>query len=85
MGADGPLHRRHTNQNYGKPSWDGCGRDYNTVTSLSSPAHSAAIKLSGSISPNLLLEASMNYDGNGADIVPSANTNLPSAWTVAPV
>ncbi|HVZ84433.1 MAG TPA: carboxypeptidase-like regulatory domain-containing protein, partial [Terracidiphilus sp.] len=38
---------------------------YNTVTSvLDNPSNSAALKLSGTISPNLLLEASFNYDGN---------------------
>ena len=70
----------HQNQNYGKPELGWCGCDYNTLTSiLSSPAHSATAKLTGAIKPNLLLEVSMNYDGNGADIVPSANTFLPSA------
>ena len=74
------------NQNEGKPELGWCGCDYNTLTSiLSSPSHSAAIKLNGTISPNLLVEASINYDGNGIDITPSANTFLPSGWTVAPV
>ena len=59
---------------------------YNTLTSvISSPSHSAAIKLSGAITPNLLVEAGFNYDGNQIDIVPSSNSFLPSAWTVAPV
>jgi hypothetical protein len=74
------------NQNYGNPELGWCGCNYNTLTSiLSSPAHSATAKLAGAIKSNLLLEASMNYDGNGADIMPSANTFLPSTWTVAPV
>jgi hypothetical protein len=76
----------HQNQNYGQPELGWCGCNYNTLTSiLSSPAHSATAKLTGAIKPNLLLEVSMNYDGNGADITPSANTFLPSSWTVAPV
>ncbi|MGA2755249.1 MAG: carboxypeptidase-like regulatory domain-containing protein [Terracidiphilus sp.] len=76
----------HQNQNYGQPELGWCGCNYNTLTSiLSSPAHSATAKLTGAIRPNLLLEVSMNYDGNGADIVPSANTFLPSTWTVQPV
>ncbi len=76
----------HQNQNYGNPELGWCGCNYNTLTSiLSSPAHSATAKLTGAIKPNLLLEVSMNYDGNGADIVPSANTFLPSTWTVSPV
>jgi hypothetical protein len=76
----------HQNQNYGQPELGWCGCNYNTLTSiLASPAHSATAKLTGAIRPNLLLEVSMNYDGNGADIVPSANTFLPSTWTVQPV
>jgi hypothetical protein len=76
----------HQNQNYGKPELGWCGCDYNTLTSiLSSPAHSATMKLTGAIKPNLLLEVSINYDGNGADITPSANSFLPSTWSVAPV
>ena len=76
----------HQNQTYGQPELGWCGCDYRTLQSiLSSPAHSATAKLTGQLKPNLLLEASMNYDGNGADIVPSANTFLPSTWTVAPV
>jgi hypothetical protein len=76
----------HQNQNYGQPELGWCGCNYNTLTSiLASPAHSATAKLTGAIKPNLLLEVSMNYDGNGADIKPSANTFLPSTWTVAPV
>jgi hypothetical protein len=76
----------HQNQNYGNPELGWCGCNYNTLTSiLASPAHSATAKLTGAIKSNLLVEVSMNYDGNGADIVPSANTFLPSGWTVAPV
>jgi len=76
----------HQNQNYGNPELGWCGCNYNTLTSiLASPAHSATAKLTGAIKSNLLLEVSMNYDGNGADIVPSANTFLPSTWTVSPV
>jgi hypothetical protein len=71
--------------NFGNPELGWCWCSYNTLTSiLNSPAHSAAIKLTGSISNNLLLEASFNYDGNGADISPSPNTFLPSTWSVAP-
>jgi len=81
------------NQNYGQPELGWCGCDYRTLTSvLSSPAHSATIKLTGTLNANLLIEAGMNYDGNGADIVPgngsipgTVNTFLPSGWNVAPV
>jgi hypothetical protein len=76
----------HQNQNYGNPELGWCGCNYNTLTSiLSSPAHSATAKLTGTINSNLLVEFSMNYDGNGADITPSANTFLPTSWAVAPV
>ena len=73
-------------QGYGGPELGWCWCSYNTLTSiLSNPAHSAAIKLSGEISPSLLVEASINYDGNQIDITPSANSFLPSGWSVAPV
>src|SRR6185369_16000452 len=56
---------------------------FNTVTStLSNPANSAAIKLSGTITPNLLVEASINYDGNIIDIVNSSNANKPAGWSL---
>jgi hypothetical protein len=74
------------NQNEPAPELGWCWCSYNTLTSiLSSPSHSAAIKLSGTISPNLLVEASINYDGNQIDITPSANSFLPSGWNVSPV
>jgi hypothetical protein len=74
------------NQAEGAPELGWCWCNYNTLTdTLKSPAHSAAIKLSGTISPNLLLEASINYDGNAAIITPSANTFLPASWNVQPV
>jgi hypothetical protein len=73
-------------QNESDPELGWCWCSYNTLTSiLSSPSHSAAVKMTGSITSNLLVEASMNYDGNEIDIVPSANTFLPSTWSVAPV
>jgi hypothetical protein len=46
---------------------------YNSIAStLSNPANSAAIKMSGELSPSLLLEASMNYDGNIINITNSS-------------
>jgi hypothetical protein len=73
-------------QGYGGPELGWCWCNYNTLTSiLSNPANSAAIKLSGTISPNLLVEASINYDANEINIAPSANSFLPSGWSVAPV
>ncbi|HET7103498.1 MAG TPA: hypothetical protein VFI20_05385, partial [Terracidiphilus sp.] len=56
-----------------------------TVTSnLSNPANSAAIKLTGTITPNLLVEASFNYDGNVINITNSDLANKPSGWSVTP-
>jgi hypothetical protein len=55
---------------------------YNTITSVeSNPSNSAAIKLTGELSPNALLESSMNYDGNIINITNSPNTLYPSSWT----
>ena len=59
---------------------------YNSITStLSNPSDSAAIKLTGQINPNLVMEASINYDGNVIDIVNSKNAQLPDGWSVAPI
>jgi carboxypeptidase family protein len=72
-------------QGNAKPFLGWLSADYNTVTStLSNPANSAALKLSGTISPSLLLEASMNYDGNIIDITNSKNSLLPTGWSVTP-
>ncbi len=70
-------------QAYGAPElgWD--WYSYNTITSvLSNPSNSAALKLSGTINPNLLVEASINYDGNIINITNSANSFIPSGWSV---
>jgi len=71
-------------QGYAQPELGWLWASYNTVTStLSNPSNSAALKLSGTINPNLLLEASMNYDGNIINITNSANANLStlSGWS----
>jgi len=54
---------------------------YNTISStLSNPANSAAIKMSGTITPNLLVEGSFNYDGNIINITNSPVALKPSTW-----
>ncbi len=74
------------NEATGGPELGWCWCSYNTLTSiLDSPSHSAAIKLSGTINPNLLVEASINYDGNQIDITPSSNSFKSSNWNVTPV
>jgi hypothetical protein len=73
------------NQGYAVPFLGWLGASYNTVTSnLSNPSNSAAIKLSGTINPNLLVEGSFNYDGNIIDITNSALANKPTGWSQTP-
>jgi hypothetical protein len=70
-------------QGSGGPMLGWSGATWNTITStVTNPANSAAVKLTGSITPQLLLEASMNYDGNVIDIVNSPNSLIPSGWNV---
>ena len=71
-------------QGYAQPELGWLSRpSYNTVTStLANPSDSAAIKLSGTINPNLLVEASINYDGNVINIIKLKLANLPSGWGV---
>lgn len=76
----------YVSQGYAQPELGWNWSSYNTVTStLLNPSNSAAIKMSGTINPNLLVEASINYDGNTIDITNSANSYLPSGWTKSPV
>ncbi len=70
-------------QAYASPMLGWATASSNTITStLSNPSYSAAVKLTGTIAPNLLLEASMNYDGNIINIVNSANSLTPSSLQV---
>jgi hypothetical protein len=81
-------HYMHDNveQGYAQPELGWLWASYNTITStLSNPSNSAALKLSGTITPNLLVEASINYDGNIINITNSANGDLPSGWNVTPI
>src|SRR5260370_17331558 len=57
------------------------GRWPTIPSTLSNPSKSGAVKVGGTINPNLLLEASMNYDGNIIDIVNSPSGNLPAGFT----
>jgi hypothetical protein len=73
-------------QGYALPELGWLWASYNTITStLDNPSDSAAVKLSGTINPNLLVEASINYDGNVINIINSASGNLPSGWNVTPI
>jgi len=59
--------------------WD--SSNYRTINSSEvTPAYSSTVKLTGTLSPNLLMEASINYDGNIIDIDNSKNSAVPSGW-----
>jgi hypothetical protein len=59
------------------------GGSWPTITStLNNPSNSAAVKLTATLSPTLLVEASMNYDGNIIDIVNGSVGNLPSGMSI---
>jgi hypothetical protein len=76
-------HFLHDNQATGEADADLAWNweTYNTITSVeSNPANSAAIKLTGEISPDVLIEASMNYDGNVINITNSPNALHSSSW-----
>ena len=65
------------------PEWQ--GDNIPTVGSnFSNPSYSSVIKLTGSLTPTVLLEASFNYDGNKIAIIPVAaeggNFVKPSGW-----
>jgi carboxypeptidase family protein len=66
------------------PEWQ--GDNFPTVGSnFSNPSYSAVIKLTGSLRPDVLLEAAFNYDGNKIAIIPTAAGGgsfvKPSGWS----
>jgi hypothetical protein len=66
------------------PEWQ--GDNIPTVGSnFSNPSYSSIIKLTGTLSPSVLLEAAFNYDGNKIAIIPvaagGANFVKPSGWS----
>ncbi len=72
-------------QNEQAPFLGWAGASYTTITTaLNSPSNSAVIKLTGTLSPDLLVEASINYDGNELVFADSANGNKPAGWSVNP-
>jgi len=59
------------------------GGSYPTITStFSNPSNSAAVKLTGTISPEMLVEASFNYDGNVINIVNNGDA-IPTGFSTA--
>ncbi len=68
-------------QTYGTSMWS--GDSYPTVGSnFSNPSWSSVIKLTGAITPNVLLEAAFNFNGNKINIQPSGSSwKKPSGWT----
>jgi len=70
-------------QAQGGPMIGWSGASYNTITSsIITPSNSAAVKLTANITPTLLAEVSMNYDGNQIDIVNSPNSARPAGFAV---
>jgi hypothetical protein len=71
-------------QNYGTVMW---GSDnYPSVGSnFSNPSYSSVIKLTGTLTPDVLLEATFDYDGNKIAILPvaagGASFTQPSGWS----
>ncbi len=73
------------NQAYASPMLGWSGASYPTITSvLLNPSYGAVVKLTGTLQPNLLVEATFNYDGNIINITNSANSQNPAGWSVAP-
>jgi len=66
------------------PEWQ--GDNYPTIGSnFSNPAYAAVVKLTGTLTPNMLLEAAFNYNGNKIAIIPvaagGASFVKPSGWS----
>ena len=57
-------------------------------STFSNPSYSSVIKLTGALTPNVLLEAAVNYDGNKIVIAPVAEAGgtfvAPSGWNTNP-
>jgi hypothetical protein len=71
-------------QNYATVLWN--SDNYPTVGSnFGNPSYDSTIKLTGSLTPNVLLEVAFNYDGNKIAILPVAEGGAsfvqPSGWT----
>jgi hypothetical protein len=71
-------------QNYATVLWN--ADNYPTIGSnFGNPSYSSTIKLTGSLTPNVLVEAAFNYDGNKIAILPvsegGGNFTIPSGWT----
>lgn len=67
-------------QTYATSIWS--GESYPTVgSSFSNPSNSAVIKLTGTLTPNVLTEAAFNWNGNTINILPSGTGwRQPSGW-----
>ena len=73
-------------QNYATVLWN--SDSYPTVGSnFGNPSYAAVVKLTGTLTPNVLLEAAFNYDGNKIAILPvaegGASFKQPSGWGTA--
>lgn len=71
-------------QAYASPMLGWSGASYNTITStLANPSYSATVKLTATLSPALLVEVGINYDGNIINITNSANAQAPSGFAIS--
>ncbi len=71
------------NQSYAQPMLGWSGSSYPTISSvLNNPSYGAVVKLTATLQPNLLAEATFNYDGNIIDITNSPNSLVPAGWSV---
>ena len=68
-------------QTYATSMWS--GDSYPTVGSaFTNPSWSSVIKLTGTVTPTVLVEAAFNFDGNKITIAPSGTAyTKPSGWT----
>jgi len=69
------------NQTYATSMWS--GDSYPTVgSSFSNPSWSSVIKLTGELTPTVLLEGAFNFNGNKINIAPSGTNYLkPTGWS----
>jgi hypothetical protein len=72
-------------QGFDSPQIGWPAASYNTVTStLNSPSAAAAVKVTGAIAANLLVEAGIYYDGNELNMADGSLSHKPSTWGVSP-
>jgi hypothetical protein len=72
-------------QSSGAPMIGWSGGTWPTITSVfNNPSTSAALKITATLSSNLLVEASLNYDGNTINIINSKLADVPTGFATHP-